>query len=148
MGSFRKEYWHQLEIICYNFRKQLRNVVRSGLKQVEAAAFPGVSPRNFSSAGKHCCPPQAGDKLLGSPRRGATRLGGTRAWGTGDSPGPFSLPASLSLSPHPCLIAAGWQEVVCFHVNIFIIELNFSCLKSKAILPRFKVILFLLSSTM
>ena len=37
-----------------------------------------------------------------------------------------SLGISLSLSPLPCLIAAGAEEVVCFHVNMFIIELNVS----------------------
>ncbi|KAI4566821.1 hypothetical protein MJG53_015498 [Ovis ammon polii x Ovis aries] len=50
-GSFRKEYCYQLERICYSFRKQLRNV-RSGLEQVEAAAFPGMPPGNFSSTGR------------------------------------------------------------------------------------------------
>lgn len=38
----------------------------------------------------------------------------------------LSLGISLSLSPLPWLKAAGAEEVVCFHVNMFIIELNFS----------------------
>lgn len=44
--------------------------MRSGLEQVEVAAFPGMPPGNFSSTGKGCGPqPEAEDMLLGSPRR-------------------------------------------------------------------------------
>ena len=79
MGSFRKEYYYQLERICYNFRKQLRNV-RSGLEQVEAAAFwvchLGISAPQVRVAAPQ---PQAEDMLLGSPKKGATRPGRARA---------------------------------------------------------------------
>ena len=83
-GSFRKEYCYQLERICYNFRKQLRNV-HSGLEQVEAAALPGMPPGNFSSTGKGCCPSTPSERHVAwKPQERGNQAGKSqsmRCWG-------------------------------------------------------------------